>query len=381
MQTILRLILLTAMLLTYTGIAICGEVTYLFIGTYTNGKPGKGIYIFRFDVQTGNLKFVSSGSDITNPSFITLNHTGNYLYACTESLTQNAGGISSFAFDSLKGSISFINKQSSDGENPVYVTVDKSDTWLINGNYTQPTISARRINADGSIDITSEVINFIDKSIGKRQKTAHIHATVFSPEGSRLFAPDLGADKIRIFTFEKDNIVPLRIPSKSFVRTTAGGGPRHFTFHPNGKFGYCIEELSGTLSAYNYLQDSLILIQNISSYSKPNKVYSSADIHISPDGLFLYASNRLSENTISIFSIDTITGKLTLKGHQPTNGEHPRNFTIDPTGNFILVANQLSSSIVVFKRDKQTGLLSDIDVQIKVPSPSCLLMRTYNIQD
>ena len=155
-------------------------------------------------------------------------------------------------------------------------------------------------------------------------------------------------------------------------------GPRHLVFHPNGRYAYCIEELSGTVSVYKYGNDGqLERLQRTFSYEKLHDVYSSADIHISPDGVFLYASNRVSENNIAIFSIQQETGLLTLVGHQSTLGVHPRNFAIDPSGNFLLVANMVTNNVVVFKRDTITGLLTNTGVQIKVSHPSCLQMRTY----
>ena len=159
---------------------------------------------------------------------------------------------------------------------------------------------------------------------------------------------------------------------------TPGSGPRHFTFHPSGKYAYCVEELSGTISAYSYSNGRLDSIHRIFSYSQKLDIYASADIHISPDGNFLYASNRYEiENTISIYSINKGNGKLKLVGHQSTLGDHPRNFTIDPSGKYLLVANLVSNTIVVFKRNNKTGLLSKTKHVLSIPRPSCLQMRVY----
>jgi 6-phosphogluconolactonase (cycloisomerase 2 family) len=147
-------------------------------------------------------------------------------------------------------------------------------------------------------------------------------------------------------------------------------------FHPKLDFVYCIEELSGTIATYSYNEGKLNLIERIFACKEIKEVYSSADIHISPDGLFLYASNR-GENTIAIFSINQTNGLLTLLAHEPTYGNTPRNFTIDPSGRFILVANQQSNNIIVFKRDTITGMLSKTATEISIPNPSCLKMKTY----
>jgi 6-phosphogluconolactonase len=357
--------------------------TYLFVGTYTDGKPDKGIYVYKFDSNTGRLKRVSNGENITNPSFLTISSNGQFIYACTDTKLPNAGSVSAFRFDSLTGSVTFINKQSSGGENPVYLSSTQNNDFVINANYTGGTASVFKANPDGSLNPYTQVVQFDGSSINKRrQERPHIHAAVFSPGDRYVFLPDLGADKIRIFQFNKQDPKPLKPMEDSDFSTVPGSGPRHFTFHPNKKFAYCIEELSGTISVLRYERGKLDSIQRIFSYSKVHDEYSGADIHVSPDGLFLYASNRLqTENTIAIFSIDQLTGKLELVGHQSTYGEHPRNFTIDPTGNFLIVANQFTNNIVVFKRNARTGLLTRTGEDVSVSQPSCLKMRKYTIKN
>ena len=354
--------------------------TFLFIGTYTEGKTDLGIYIYEFDSKTGDLKFSSNAENMTNPSFLTISPNGKFLYACTDTKMPNKGSVTAFKIDSINGKITLINKQASGGENPVYLTVYKNNKFIVNGNYTEGNVSIFSANEDGSLNPYSQLIQFTDSSINKtRQEKAHIHSTVFSPKNDYIFLPDLGADKIRVFKFDSNNLKPLMPIDDYIVNAVPGSGPRHFTFHPNGKFAYCIEELSGMVSAYSYNNGNLDSIQRIFSYSKTQESYGSSDIHISPDGLFLYASHRWDkENTISIFSINQNTGKLTLVGHQPTFGDHPRNFIIDPTGNFILVANQVTNNIVVFKRNWKSGLLTKTKTEISVPRPSCLQMRKYS---
>lgn len=353
--------------------------TFLFVGTYTEGKSDLGIYIYEFDSNSGDLKFCSTAENLTNPSFLTISPNGKFLYACTDTKMPNKGSVTAFKIDSVNGRILLINKQASGGENPVYLTVYKNNQYVVNGNYTEGNVSVFKADEDGSLNPYSQLIQFTDSSINKtRQEKAHIHSTIFSPKNDFIFLPDLGADKIRVFKFDSSNSKPL-IPFDNYiVNTLRGSGPRHFTFHPNGKFAYCIEELSGYVSAYSYNNGKLDSIQHIFSYSKIQESYGSSDIHISPDGLFLYTSNRWDkENTLSIFSINGDNGKLKLIGHQTTFGDHPRNFVIDPTGNFVLVANQVTNNIVVFKRNWKSGLLTKIKTEIVVPRPSCLQMRKY----
>ncbi len=354
--------------------------TYLFVGNYTNGVPAKGIFVYDFNNQTGQLKRVSHVPNITNPSFISIAPNGQYLYACTETKMPNAGSVSAFKIDSVNGRLTFINKQASGGENPVYVSVHQNNKYVVNANYTEGNVSVYTTNENGRLNPYTQLIAFTDSSINKeRQDKAHIHAAVFSPQNDYVFLPDLGGDKIRVFKFDTLQKQPLIAMPDYTVQATLGSGPRHFTFHPAKPFAYCIEELGGTVTAYTYQNGKLDSIQSIFAYRKKQTSYASADIHISPDGLFLYASNRWDdENTIAIFSIHPQNGKLSLVGHQHTYGDHPRNFTLDPSGHFLLVANMVTNNIIVFKRNIKTGLLSKTRYSVRVPQPSCLQMKTYN---
>lgn len=352
--------------------------TYLFVGTYTNNQPDHGIYIYEFNTSTGELQAVSHGKDLTNPSYLTISPEGNYFYACTETKMPDSGSVSAFHFDSISGTLTFLNKQASGGENPVYLTTSQNNQFIINANYTAGNVSVFPTNPDGSLNPFNQLIQFHGSSINtRRQEKAHVHAAVFSPDFKNIYFPDLGTDQIHTFDFDPAKKQPVITNSQADITSIPGSGPRHFTFHPNKDFAYCIEELSGTVSAFSFENGKLNSIQRIFSYSKVQEDYNSADIHISPDGLFLYASNRLGENSLSIFSIDQMNGELTLVDHQSTQGENPRSFVIDPSGNFLLVANQVSNSIVVFKRDLKTGLLTKSAAEITVKNPSCLKMRSY----
>ncbi len=352
--------------------------TYLFVGSYTDGKPDQGIYVYEFNSKSGQLKRTYTVDSIVNPSFLTISPNGKYLYACTETKLPTQGSISAFKIDSTKGKVSFINKQTSAGKNPVYLTVHQSNRFVATGNYSDGTVTVLPTQHNGSLGPPIQTIAFIDSSINKaRQERSHIHSTVFSPQNDYLYLPDLGADKIRAFKFDTSQSGPMISADQYTVHTKPGSGPRHFTFQPNQKFAYCIEELSGMVVAYSYSNGKLDSLQSIFSYSQKLESYGAADIHVSPDGLFLYTTNRgEQENTIAIFSIEPRSGKLKRVGHQSTYGNHPRNFTIDPTGKFLLVANQMTNNIIVFKRNKKTGLLSKSQ-EVNIPRPSCLQMRIY----
>ncbi|MBA4139276.1 MAG: lactonase family protein [Segetibacter sp.] len=362
-------------LLLVTSVYSIAQSFYMFVGTYTS-KGSKGIYVYKFDASTGKAEWLSNTDSIVNPSYLAIAPDKKHIYAVTETATNNTGSISAFSFDRSTGKLTFINKQYSGGANPCYVSVHNTNKWVVTGNYTGGNLSAFAVNADGRLQPLSQLIQHTGAGVNKqRQEKAHVHSTVFSPDQKYLFTPDLGEDKVYIYNFNAASAKPLTPASPAFKASEPGSGPRHFTFHPNNKFAYLIEEMSGTVVAHKYNNGKLTSIQRIITHPSDFKGdIGSADIHVSPDGKFLYASNRGEENTITIFSIDKNSGKLTLKGYQSTMGQTPRNFNIDPSGNYLLVANQATDNIVIFKRDKQTGLLHETGEQIKVPTPVCIQM-------
>ena len=350
---------------------------FLFTGTYTNGES-KGIYIYSFNAGTGEVTPVSVAEGVSNPSFLALSPNGKYLFA----VNQNSGGVpsevSSFSFDRSTGKLTLINKKPSGSEGPCYISTDASGKWVMVGHYTGGTLTAFPVEKDGELKSYAQMITHTGTSVNKqRQDKAHVHATVFSPDQRFLLVPDLGMDKIMIYRFDPQFYKKPLTPAKkqAFVTTKPGSGPRHLSFHPTLPYLYLIEELQGTISAYHYDKDTLRLIQNISSHPADySGTKGSADIHVSPDGKFLYASNRGDAHSLAIFSINPDNGKLAAKGFQSTMGTVPRNFMIDPTGNYLLVANQQSSNIVIFKRDKATGQLQPTGKEVSVPNPVCLVM-------
>ena len=352
---------------------------YLFIGTYTSGKS-EGIYVYRFNLTTGELKPVSTASGVSNPSYLAISPSRKFVYAVNENSGKLPGEVSAFDFDKKTGKLSFLNKQLSGGDDPCYVSTDKSGKWVVVGNYTGGNLSALPVNADGSLQPYAQLIQHTGKSANKnRQEKAHVHSTIFSPDYKYLMVPDLGMDKVTCYRFTPSQKTPLVPAANPFVSVPPGNGPRHVDFHPNGKYMYLVEEMSGTVAAYKYNNGKLSLIQRTSSHPKDySGEKGSADIHVSPDGRFLYASNRGDANNIAIFSIDMASGKLHSIGYQSVLGKTPRNFMIAPNGKYLLVANQESDNIVIFKRDMQTGLLTETGTQINIPNPVCLKMINAN---
>jgi 6-phosphogluconolactonase len=347
---------------------------YLLVGTYTN-KGSKGIYVYRFNASTGTAEWVSNTDSVVNPSYLTIAPNGNYIYSVTESGGSWPGSISAFSFDRENGRLTFINKQPSGGDNPCYITTDKNGKWVAVGNYTGGNLSAFAVNKNGSLQPYAQLIQHTGSSINKeRQEKPHVHCTIFSPDGKYIFTPDLGLDKVMIYRFNGRATKPMQPAEQAFVKSPPGNGPRHLTFHPNKRFAYLIEEMSGTVAAYAYHSGKLTFLQRLSTHPADYKgAIGSADIHLSPDGKFLYASNRGDANSIAIFSVQS-NGKLVWKGSQSTMGQTPRNFIIDPTGNFLLVVNQNTNNIAIFRRNPKTGLLRYTDKSIEVPTPVCLQM-------
>ena len=368
----MRLFIFIAFLFATTAVT-AQKNYYLLVGTYTRGKS-KGIYVYNFNAQTGKTKWVSNTDSSTNPSYITLSHSGNFLYAVNETGGANPGKVSAYSFNRKNGNLTYLNTELSGGDDPCYVAVSNNDKWIAVANYSGGNVSVLPINKNGSLRPISQLIQDAGSSVNKaRQEKAHVHESVFSPDNAYLLTPDLGTDKVMIYQFNSSLSKPLRPSSPAFVTAPPGSGPRHITFSPNKKFAYLIHELSGTVTTYAYSMGKLKEIQELPTHPEGFKgVIGSAEVFVSPDNKFLYASNRGDENNITIFSINSVTGKLTLVGYQSVFGKAPRNFIIDPMGNYLLVANQDSDNIVIFKRDKKTGLLEPTQNQIKLPKPVCL---------
>lgn len=366
-------LLLITLLASFT---VFSQNTYVFLGSYNQDKTAESILVYQLDTLNGKLTKVTSARNLINPSFLTVSPNGKYIYACTESKTPNAGSVSSFEFNPKNKSLIFLNKQSSGGENPVYLSVHKSGKWLVNANYTEGSVSVHPLSEDGKIDSIAQNFQYMDGSVNKKRQTrSHVHSAIFSPQFDYLFLPDLGADKIRCYQFDETQKKPLVEAKVPFTKTDLESGPRHFTFHPNQKFGYCIEEMSGTISVYQYENGTLNKIQRINAH--PDSItegFESSDIHISPDGKFLYAVNRGKENNIAIFSVAE-NGFLTNIGYQSAFGKHSRVFAIDESGKFLIVTNVESGNVVVFKRNLKTGLLKKTGSEVKMANVSCVQIK------
>ena len=346
----------------------------LLIGTYTSNNTSEGIYVFTFDSETGELEYKNKATGIDNPSFLTISPDLKSVYAISESSKNPTGMVYSYGYDSSTGSLTFKNKESAGGNGPCYVSVDKTGKYVFTANYGSGSLAAVPIKTDGSLGSAVQAIYNKGPVVDGKETPSRMHAVVISPDNNYLFAPNLGTDKIGVYRFDaKATSNPLQAAEPEFVSLTEKSGPRHFVFHPSGKYAYVIQELDGGITGFNYKNGTLSEMQTVSILPEDFEGrFAAADIHISPDGKFLYGSNRIGLNELVIYSINQKNGQLTFVGRESSKGKIPRNFAIDPTGNFLLVANQDTDDIHVFKRNKESGLLTSTDISIKVGRPVCL---------
>lgn len=348
----------------------------VYVGTYTSGKS-EGIYLYRLNLSSGELKHVATTKGVKDPSFLALAPNRHYLYAVNEVeefAGKNSGAISSFAIDQKTGDLRFLNQQPTLGGAPCYVVLDRAGRFVLVANYAGGNFAVLPVRNDGQLGEATDVRQDLGSSINvERQEGPHGHCIVLDPANRFAYGCDLGTDKIMIFRFDRrrGKLIPNSMP---WVKVKPGAGPRHLTFHPRGNYAYVINELHATVTAFTHDQarGNLKEVQTIATlprdFTGPN---TSADIHVSPDGQFLYCSNR-GHDSIAAFKIDPRNGKLTFIAHEPTGGKTPRNFAIDPTGAFLLVANQKSDNIVTLRRDRKTGRLNATGYVAEVPSPVCL---------
>jgi 6-phosphogluconolactonase len=386
------------------GLMLCGgnvalgeaNEYFLYSGTYTgfkyisHGNPAgeshsQGIYVSRFRPATGDLSEAKLAANIRNPSFLAISPDHRFLYAASEDplslgpARDHESYISAYAIDPKTGELHSLNTVPSGGTSTCYLSVDKTGKYVLTASFGSGSISVLKVREDGGLGEQTAFVQHIGHS--GTQTQAHPSAFDVSPDNRFAIVPDLGLDKALIYRFDANTgaVSPLDPP---FAALPVGSGPRHFVFASSGKFGYLMNELTGVVSvfAWDPAQGTLTSLQEVSTQF-PDFVGSNhtAEIQISPDGRFLYQSNRRlrpdnvrGPDTIGVFAIDQEKGTLTLVEQTPTGGIMPRSFAIDPTGHFLLVANELTNNIVVFRIDAATGKLTKTGKEIMVDTPVCL---------
>jgi len=350
----------------------------IYVGTYTSPATGsKGIYLLELDTRSGELKPMGLAAEVASPSFLALHPNRRFLYAVgelNEFQGKKAGAVSAFAIDAQTGKLTLLNQQPSGGQGPCHVTVDPAGKCVLTANYTTGTVAALPIDNEGRLGEPTSIIQHIGSGPNtKRQQGPHAHSINLDPAGRFAFAPDLGVDKVFVYRLAtKDRSLVANDPPAAPIAPVSG--PRHFAFHPTGHFAYVINELTSTITAFSYDAErgSLKELQTISTLPEGFTGDSfTADIHVHPNGKFLYGSNR-GHDSIAIFAIAPDTGRLTAAGHEPTRGAWPRNLTIEPSGKWLLVANQKSNNVVTFAIDPRTGQLASTGKPLETHSPVCL---------
>lgn len=346
---------------------------YAYVGSRTTKERnarGEGISIFRVDPDDGTLELVGIERDLVNPSFLALSKDGNFLYT----IHGDESEVSAFTVDRQTGHLSFLNRQSTQGKNPVHLAFDPSGKFLVIANHIGASLAVVPLNEDGSLAPLSQLVK-LDGPIGPHrveQKQAKPHFNPFDPSGRYVVVPDKGLDRVFSFRFTDGQLVPA---SDAFAVARETSGPRHLSFHPKAAFAYVVNELDSTVTAYQFdaTTGTLRPFQVVSALPDTFTGNSRAsEIEIDAKGRFLYASNR-GYDSIAVFSIDSTSGRLSFKGAQPSGGKTPRFFALAPDGRFMFALNEDSDSIVTFAVDPESGMLKATGAEISSGSPVCMV--------
>ena len=352
-------------------------VDHFYVGSYTTTRQD-GITMCAFDPKTGAVRLADVCKEVTNPSFLIFDNQHNFVYAVNETADsggKKSGSVSSFKHDTKTGKLTFLNARPSLGANPCHLSVDRTGKFILVANYTSGNVAVLPVLPDGKLGEPVEMVQHAGKSINaSRQEGPHAHSVNLSPDNRYAFVCDLGIDKIMVYCFDQvtGKLSPADIP---FFQAAPGSGPRHFTFSKDGGQAFVVNELNSTITSLRYdaVKGKLTELQTLSTlpgdFTGENTC---ADVHLHPNGLFVYASNR-GHDSIAVFSIEKGSGKLKLVQNQSTLGKTPRNFAIHSSGRYLLAANQDSGSVQVLSLDPATGRLSATGQSISVPKPVCIL--------
>ena len=351
----------------------------VYIGTYT-GPKSHGIYVYKLSSATGKLTPLGLAAESTNPAFLAIHPNHRYLYAVNEIANydgKKSGSVSAFSIDRKTGKLTFLNVVASGDPGPCHVTIDQTGRYVFVANYDVGSVAVFPILTDGRLGKATAFLPHTGHSVDpKRQAAPHAHSIYPSPDNRFVVSADLGTDQVYVYRFDaaKGTLVPNQPPS---VAVPPGTGPRHFAFHPSAKFGYVIEEMGSSLTAFSYDAARGILhpLETISTLPSDYKGSSNcAELEMHPSGRFLYGSNR-GHDSIAVFAIDPVKGTPSLIEHVPTQGKTPRGFGIDPTGSYLIAGNQDSNSLVVFRIDAKTGRLTPTGQKLDVPAPICVMFE------
>ncbi|NBW97485.1 MAG: lactonase family protein [Planctomycetia bacterium] len=381
---VLRLLLVCLVALVCGGAAAAERLVWF--GTFTRGTAGsEGIYVSRFDDASGTLTPPVLAAKVKNPGFLAFHPSLPVVYAVSEVADHDGkptGGILSFSIDDRTGALTKKTEQPSGGAGPCHVSVDRTGKVVLAANYSGGSVICLGLDADGGLRPVATgspggLLQHEGKSVNeKRQEKPHAHSAYAAPDGRFAITCDLGIDKVLVHALDT---AKATLASHSFAAVKPGAGPRHFAFHPSGRFGYACNELDLTVTGFTFdpTAGSLTEFQTLSTLPADvadHSGFSTAEIVAHPNGKFLYVSNR-GHHSIAMFSVDEATGKLSLLGVEPIRGKTPRNFVLSPDGGFLLAAGQDSNTVTVFAIDPATGRLRFTGTSIDVPSPVCIRFR------
>lgn len=348
----------------------------LYVGTYST-RGSEGIYVVELDRQTGELKQTGSAKNDQNPSFLALHPTKRFLYAGNEA-SKGLNAVVAYTIDPKTGNLTLLNQQPAQGGGPCYISLDKTGKLAFTAAYGGGAFNAFPIGANGQLGASVKADMYHGSNPNNpRQDAPHAHSATVSPDGKTVYVCDLGNDRVYQYAVDATAKTPVLPVNPPFVTVKAESGPRHMAISANGKFAYLVEELTSSVAVFSrdtktgnltLTQDGVnTLPADFTGKSKNT----SADIHLDPSGRFLYQSNR-GHDALAVLQVGN-DGKLTLLGHTPTGGKTPRNFWMDPRGEFIIVANQTTDNLVSFRRDAKTGMLTPTGHELKIPAPVCVI--------
>ncbi|PQJ78594.1 lactonase family protein [Polaribacter porphyrae] len=342
------------------------ETKHFYVGTYTNGES-EGIYKYQID-ENGKLSKIGLVAKANNPSFLAKTKDNKTLLSVEETDENGTGFVKSFKIQ--KDSLVFVSKSKSGGAHPCFITVNDKNQVLV-ANYSGGNVGYLKVDDQNGLTNLLSVQQHKGKGTTDRQKAPHAHSTWFHPNKNEIISVDLGTNELWFSTIE-DAKNEFTFTNQKKLKFTDGAGPRHLTFHPNKKWIYVLNELNNSVALVKEKEGKYVVETSISMLPKGYSKYSKgADIHISNDGKFLYASNR-GHNSIIVYKVNSKNGILKLVDFEAVNGANPRNFTLTPNNKYLLVANQDTNNIISFKRNSETGKLTFVD-EVNAPNPVCIL--------
>jgi len=341
---------------------------HFLVGTYTNTGKSQGIYSYELNGKTGIVTQKSVATGVSNPSFLCVTPDRKFVYSVNESADGSAAN--AFSFHPKTGKLTLLNRSLTNGKGPCFISATPKHVFT--ANYGGGSLSVFARKADGSLSDLKQKIQHRGSSVNlDRQAEPHVHQVIVTKNMRFVLANDLGTDKVTVYKYNPDAVDEILTPWDT-LDVKKGSGPRHIAFSRNGKLAYLVQELDGTVSVLSLQNGKLDLLQETTLISDSNQKAWAADIHLSPDGKFLYATNRAPANNITCYNV-LKDGRLENYFRISTHGDGPRNFALTPDGKFLLVAHQFSNNIVIFKRDTKTGILTDTGERIDVGAPVCLV--------